>query len=108
VSGSSARKAVVRELLTAAEERFDRVSHARPDRWALRYLEASRPTSVVAAAPLSAADLAKLASAQADQIVGVIRAVLEGLNLSDADYTRGLDLAIKELRVTSGQRWEPL
>jgi hypothetical protein len=76
--------------------------------WALRYLETSRPTSVLAPAPLSAADQAKLASAQADHIVGVIRAVLEGLNLSDADYTRGLDLAIEELRASSAQGWEPL
>jgi hypothetical protein len=45
---------------------------------------------------------------QADQLVGVIRAVLEGLNLSDADYTRGIDLAIKELRAAASQGWEPL
>jgi hypothetical protein len=77
-------------------------------RWALRYLEASRPTSVLAAAPLSPVDKAKLAYAQADQMVGVLRAVLEGLNLTDADYTRGIDLAIKELQEASGQGWEPL
>ena len=77
-------------------------------RWALRYLEASRPTSVLAAAPLSPVDKAKLAYAQADQMVGVLRAVLEGLDLSDADYTRGIDLAIKELQEASGQGWEPL
>jgi hypothetical protein len=53
-------------------------------------------------------DKAKLASQEADQMVGVIRAVLEGLNLSDADYTRGIDLAIKELRAYSAQGWEPL
>jgi hypothetical protein len=40
-------------------------------------------------------------------MVGVLRAVLEGLNLSDADYTRGVDLAIKELRA-AGQGWDPL
>jgi hypothetical protein len=77
-------------------------------RWALRYREASRPTSVLATAPSSAEDKAKLAYAQADQMVGVLRAVIEGLNLSDADYTRGLDLAIKELRASSSQGWEPL
>jgi hypothetical protein len=108
VSGSSARKAVQQELLVAAEEHLDRASDTRADRWALRYLAASRPMSVLATAPLSAADQAKLASAQADHIVGVIRAVLEGLNLSDADYTRGLDLAIEELRASSAQGWEPL
>ena len=77
-------------------------------RWALRYLEASRPTSVLATAPLSAADQAKMVYAQADQMVGVLRAVLEGLDLTDADYTRGIDLAIKELRASSAQGWEPL
>ena len=76
--------------------------------WALRYLEASRPTSVLAPAPLSAEDKTKMVYVQADQLVGVIRAVLEGLNLSDADYTRGIDLAIKELRAASSQGWEPL
>ena len=77
-------------------------------RWALRYLEASRPTSVLAPTPLSAEDKTKMVYVQADQLVGVIRAVLEGLNLSDADYTRGIDLAIKELRAASSQGWEPL
>ena len=77
-------------------------------RWALRYLEACRPTSILPPAPLNAADQLKLAHAQADQMAGVIRAVLEGLNLSDADYTRGIDLAIKELQEASGQGWEPL
>jgi hypothetical protein len=77
-------------------------------RWALRYLEASRPTSVLATAPLSAEDKTKMVYAQADQMVGVLRAVLEGLNLTDADYTRGVDLAIAELRATSAQGWEPL
>ena len=108
MSGSSARKAALRELLAAAQERFDRVTDTRADRWALRYLEASRPTSVLATAPLSAEDKTKMAYAQADQMVGVLRAVLEGLNLSDADYTRGIDLAIKELQEASGQGWEPL
>ena len=77
-------------------------------RWALRYLEACRPTSVLATAPLSAEDKTKMVYAQADQMVGVIRAVLEGLKLSDEDYTRGIDLAIKELRASSSQGWEPL
>ena len=75
---------------------------------ALRYLEVSRPTSVLAAAPLNAEDKAKVAYVQADQMVSVIRAVLEGLELSDADYTRGIDLAIKELRAASRDGWEPL
>ncbi|MGA3029836.1 MAG: hypothetical protein ABSE58_03730 [Candidatus Limnocylindrales bacterium] len=57
---------------------------------------------------MSPAEQIKLAETQADQIVGVTRAVLEGLDLSDADYTRGIDIAIKELRASSSQGWEPL
>jgi len=57
---------------------------------------------------MSAADQLKLAHSQADQMAGVIRAVLEGLKLSDEDYTRGIDLAIKELRAASSQGWSPL
>jgi len=83
-------------------------NHNDSTRWALRYLAASRPTSVLATAPLSAEDKTKMASQEADQMVGVLRAVLEGLNLSDADYTRGIDLAIKELRAAAGQGWDPL
>ena len=94
--------ALIAKVARQAAERNDST------RWALRYLEASRPTSVIAPAPSSAADKAKLASQEADQMVGVLRAVLEGLNLSDADYTRGIDLAIKELRAAAGQGWEPL
>ena len=108
VSGSRARKAALRELLVAAQGRSDRVNCTRSEPWAIGYLQAGRPTSVLAPAPLSAADQAKLAHIQADHMVGVIRAVLEGLNLSDADYTRGIDLAIKELRAASSQGWEPL
>jgi hypothetical protein len=57
---------------------------------------------------MSPADRLKLVEIQADQMAGVIRAVLKGLNLSDADYTRSIDLAIKELRAASSQGWEPL
>ena len=98
----------MRELLAAAQERFDRATDTRADGWALRYLEASRPTSVFAPAPSSAGDKAKLANVQADQMVSVIVAVLEGLNLSDADFQRGIDLAVEALRATSAQGWEPL
>jgi hypothetical protein len=92
----------------AAEVALGAADHTDSTRWALRYLEAGRPTSVLAPAPLSPADQAKLAYAQADQIVGVIRAVLEGLDVSDADYARGIDLARKALRASSAHGWEPL
>jgi hypothetical protein len=92
----------------AAKVAIAAADHNDSTRWALRYLEASRPTSVLAAAPLSPVDKAKLAYDQADQMVGVLRAVLEGLNLTDADYTRGIDLARNALRASSSQGWEPL
>jgi hypothetical protein len=57
---------------------------------------------------MSPADQVKLAEIQADQMAGVIRAVLKGLDLSDADHTRSIDLAIKELRAASSQGWDPL
>jgi hypothetical protein len=77
-------------------------------RWALRYLEACRPLSALPPAPLSSADQLKLANAQADEMAGVVRAVLDGLHLSDADFRRGIDIAIEELRKASAQGWEPL
>jgi hypothetical protein len=39
---------------------------------------------------------------------GHLWAVLEGLKLSDADYERGLDIAIEALRAASTHGWEPL
>ena len=112
-SRSKAATDATRALLASVDALAAKVAIAAADhndstRWALRYLEASRPTSVLATAPLSAEDKTKMAHAEADQMVGVLRAVLEGLNLSDADYTRGIDLAIKELQEASGQGWEPL
>jgi hypothetical protein len=98
----------LRELLAAADEISVWAAETRSEPWALRYLEACRPTSVFAPAHLGAEDQAKLAHSQADQIVGVIRAVLRGLGLSDADFRRGIDLAIKALRASSAQGWEPL
>ena len=77
-------------------------------RWALRYLEACRPTTVLVAPALNAADQLKLAAAQADEMAGVVRAVLDGLNLSDADFDRGIAIAIDELRKTSAEGWQPL
>jgi LmbE family N-acetylglucosaminyl deacetylase len=112
-SRSKAATEATRALLAQVDALGAKVALAATDtrdstRWALRYLEACRPSSVLAPAPLSPADQRKLASAQADHMVGVLRAVLEGLNLSDADYIRGSDLAIKELRAASSQGWEPL
>jgi hypothetical protein len=112
-SRSKSANQATRALLASVDALGAKVALQGADRndttgWALRYLESSRPTSVLAPAPLSAEDKTKMVYVQADQLVGVIRAVLEGLNLSDADYTRGIDLAIKELRAASSQGWEPL
>ena len=75
--------------------------------WAIRYLGTVRGFKPPPP-PMSPAEQQKLAELEADQMVGVIRAVLEGLKLSDADYERGLDIAIEALRAASTQGWEPL
>jgi hypothetical protein len=79
-----------------------------PTRWALRYLQASRPTSVLAPAPLSAEERAKVPYVQADRMVRVIRSVLESLELSEAEYAKGIALASKALRAEAAGGWEPL
>jgi hypothetical protein len=112
-SRSKAANQATRALLASVDALSAKVARQAADRndstsWALRYLEASRPTSVLASPPLSPVDKAKLASQEADQMVGVIRAVLDGLNLSDDDFRRGIDLAIRELRANSRDGWEPL
>ena len=75
--------------------------------WAIRYLQTVRGFKPPPP-PMSRADQVKLAEAQADEIADVIRAVLDGLNLSDADFERGIDLAMEALRAASAQGWEPL
>jgi hypothetical protein len=112
-SRSKSANQATRALLASLDALGAKVALQGADRndttgWALRYLEASRPTSVLASAPQSAQDKTKMVYVQADQLVGVFRAVLKGLNLSDADYTRGIDLAIKELRASASQGWDPL
>jgi hypothetical protein len=105
-SGARARKAALRELLAAAGDISERAAQTRSEPWAIAYLETVRGFKPPPP-PMSPADQVKLAEIQADQMAGVIRAVLERLNLSDADHTRGIDLAIKELRAASSQGWEP-
>jgi hypothetical protein len=96
------------ELLAAAGERADRVTQTRSEPWAIRYLAAGRPTSVLPPAPLNPADGLKLANLLADRIDEVITAVLKGLDLSEAEYRRALDLTVKELRAAATNGWEPL
>ncbi|MGA3031597.1 MAG: hypothetical protein ABSE58_12860 [Candidatus Limnocylindrales bacterium] len=108
MSGPRARTAALRELLAAAQERSGRVNETRSEPWAIRYLQAGRPTSVLARAPSSPADGVKLAHLQADQIVGVIRAVLNGLDLSEEEWERGIKIAQDALRAAATQGWAPL
>jgi hypothetical protein len=77
------------------------------DRWAIRYLESSRGLGP-APAPLSPADQAKMSYAQAELMVGVTTKVLDGLNLSDADFVRGIDIAMEALKAASEEGWSPL
>ena len=97
----------LQELLAAAGEISERAAQTRSEPWAVRYLETVRGFKPLPP-PMSPAEQRKLAETQADQMAGVVRTVLDGLNLSDADYTRGIDLAIKELRAAASQGWEPL
>jgi len=85
------------------------LTEGRPaDSDALRYLESSRLLPEASPASLSPADQVKLAHTQADQIVHVILAVLDGLGLSHEDWERGLDIAMRALRGSTEDDWSPL
>jgi hypothetical protein len=107
VSGSSAKKALQRELLVAAQERADRAADTRSDQAAWRYLESSRRLGQVPPA-MSPAEKTKLAAEQADMLVGVIWAVLDGLGLSVEDWEKGRLLAEKALQGVVEEGWSPL
>ena len=107
MSGSSAKTAVCQELLVAAGERSDRTTNTRSDQAAFRYLESSRSLGQVPPA-MSPAEQHKLAEEQADLLVGVIWAVLDGLRLSDEEWERGRLLAEKALQAVVEQGWQPL
>lgn len=107
MSGSSAKQAALRELLAAADERFDRLTDTRADRWAFRYLESSRRLGQIPPA-MSPTEQHKLADEQAEMLVGVIWAVLDGLGLSDDEWEKGRALAEKALREVADEGWSPL
>src|ERR1035437_1170192 len=72
-SRSRAATEATRALRASADALAAKVAVAATDtrdstRWALRYLEACRPTTVLVAPALNAADQLKLANAQADAI----------------------------------------
>ena|ERR1035437_3668627 len=75
-------------------------------RYALSYLASLSPRYLLYP-PTNPADLAKLADSQEDMLVGVIRAVLDGLGLSDAEWQRGSEIASEALRACTVPGWEP-
>ena len=107
VSGSSARKAALRELPTSVEELPSLAIGAGTERWAWRYLESSRRLGQIPPA-MSPTESHKLAEEQADMLVGVIWAVLDGLGLSNEDREKGSLLAEKALREVAEEGWSPL
>jgi hypothetical protein len=107
VSGFRAKKAARRELPVTAQELFDRATDTRADRWAIRYLESSRRLGQVPPA-MSPTEQHKLAEEQADLLVGVIWAVLDGLGLNDEEWEKGRLLAEKALQADVEEGWAPL
>ena len=75
-------------------------------RYALSYLASLSPRHLLYP-PTNPADLAKLADSQADMLVGVIRAVLDGLGLPDEQWERGSEIAQEALRACTVPGWEP-
>jgi hypothetical protein len=106
VSGSGAKRALVAELLAAAQERIG-MTETRSDRGAFRYLESSR-LLVPPPAPLDPAEQHKLTQDLADLVADVIAKVLDGLGLSDADWERGRNLAMEALSEVTRKGWSPL
>ena len=110
-NGPTRRRGVDRAHLIAALDRALEApalnGRGRDTESAVRYLETVRGFKPPAP-PTSSAERLKILETQADQVVGVIRSVLKELHLSDADYQRGINLAIKGLRAASPQGWEPL
>ena len=109
VSGPPAKVAVRAELLGRVHEAIDRTQlRASADGPAFRYLESSRNLPPVVPAPLPLADQVRLAHDQADRIVEVIDAVLDGLALNEKQYEQGRSLAASALRNAAAEGWEPL
>jgi hypothetical protein len=75
-------------------------------RYALAYLGSLSPRHLMYPSR-DPADAAKIAYAQADMMVGVITAVLDGLGLSDSEWQRGSEIASDALQACSQPGWEP-
>jgi len=97
-------RAAIRDLA----ERALVVEPTRPgaSRYAVAYLASLSPRHLMYPSR-DPADQAKLAYAQADMLVGVIHAVLDGLGLSDAEWQRGSEIASEAIRACSTPGWEP-
>jgi hypothetical protein len=100
-----ARAELLRRLERVFEETPKRVGRDREP--AIRYLEAV-PGFKPPLPPMSQAELVKLAETQADRVANVIRAVLDGLSLSDEQFELGKSIAIERLRAVSTEGWRPL
>ena len=103
-SAKQKARAAIRELA----ERALVVEPTQPGagRYALAYLASLSPRHLMYP-PTDPADQAKIAYAEADMMVGVITAVLDGLGLPDEGWQRGSEIARKALTACSRRGWEP-
>lgn len=105
------RRTALRQARAAIREIAERalvIEPARPGacRYALAYLE-SLSSGHPIQPPTNPAEEAKLTDPQAEMMVGVITAVLDGLGLPYDQWTRGSKIASEALRACSTQDWEP-
>jgi hypothetical protein len=107
VAGRRARKALLAQLVGCANKLVVGPKASAEDHPALRYLESSR-LNALAPTLLSPADQAKLFYAQAELVVRVITAVLDGLGLSSDDWDQGCEIAMRELKASTPDDWSPL
>ena len=104
------RRSALREARAAIREIAGRAMVLEPirpgaGRYALAYLASLSPRHLLYPST-NPADQAKIAYAQADMMVGVITAVLDGLGLPDTEWQRGSEIAQGALRACSRQGWE--
>ena len=102
---------------TRAELRshLDRVIEKAPElaqrhlagQWAIRYLESSRVLGPPPA-PMSPADQVRISYAQADLVVHLTTAVLEGIGVTDEVWQQGCDIAMNALKTAAEEGWSPL
>jgi uncharacterized protein YgfB (UPF0149 family) len=107
VSRRSAKQKARAAIVKLADESFARGTvQPGASRYALAYLASLSPRHLMYPSR-DPVDQAKLAYAQADMLVGVIHAVLEGLGLTDSEWQRGSEIASEAIRACSTAGWEP-